>query len=833
MELTAAQRSYHAKWQVLFSIFMLSDTDSAFGQVRYSIPEEMEKGTVIGNIANDLGLPIRELSARGVRLVSRTKTQYFDLNIGDGNLLLNEKIDREQICTLMIECLLHFQVLVENPMHLYAAEVEIQDINDNSPTFQHPEIILKIGELTEPGTQFSFENAQDPDIGQNSLQCYDLSPNKHFKLIAENHREGPKSAALVLEKALDREKNRFDLLTVTATDGGVPSRSGTMQIRIIVVDANDNAPVFSKAVYKASLLENAAKGTVVIQINATDSDEGSNGEITYSFSKIAKPARHIFDLDSITGEIKVSGNVDFEVTTFYEMEIKATDSGDLAAYCKVLLEIIDVNDNPPEITITSFSSPIPEDSVPGTVIALLNVDDPDSGENGNVLCSIPENLPFTLKSSLYSYYTLATKRTLDREQFSEYNITITVTDKAVPPLTTIKSILLKVSDINDNPPVFNQTSYTAYIRENNPLGSFICWIKATDLDWDQNARLTYFVVETQIHGMPLSSYLSINPDNGNIQALQSFDHEQLTDFQFLVKAQDSGSPPLSSNVTVKIYVLDQNDNAPKILYPSQTDSSSPLELAPRSAEAGDLVTKVVAVDADSGQNAWLSYKLLKATEPKCFSVGLHTGEIRTTRLFLDKDAVKQSIVILVKDNGVPSLSSTVTLSIVVADNFPEILPDLDRLSSETEYSSNLTLYLVIALASVSFVFLGFIIVLMVIKIRHWQSSRFFHSLNVRSTPNFPPCYADIDGVRTLPQNYAYEVYLTTNSTKSELKYVKPCNQSIIEHNLSADLIRAELYRKEQSNVSKDSDALKEVSSFSTSTELGCDLNCAIHLKCSI
>uniref|UniRef100_H3A381 Cadherin domain-containing protein n=1 Tax=Latimeria chalumnae TaxID=7897 RepID=H3A381_LATCH len=730
--------------------------ESVSGQVRYSIPEEMEKGTIVGNIANDSGLPIRELSARGVRLVSRTKTQYFDLNIRDGNLLLNEKIDREQICTRMIECLLPFQVLVENPMHLYGAEVEIQDINDNSPRFQQQEIVLKISELTEPGTRFSFENAKDPDVGINSVQRYKLSPNDHFKVNGKNYSEGPKSTELVLEKALDREKNPFHLLTVTATDGGVPARSGTMQIRIIVIDANDNTPVFTKSVYKASLAEHAAKGTIIIEVNAIDLDEGSNGEITYSFSKIAETGRQIFDLDSITGEIKISGNVNFEETTFYEMEIKATDGGDRSAYCKVLLEIIDINDNPPEITITSISSPIPEDSLPGTVIALLNVDDPDSGENGNVLCSIPENLPFTLKSSLYNYYTLATERTLDREQFSEYNITITATDKGVPPLTTRKSILLKVSDINDNPPIFNQTSYTAYIRENNPLGSVICSIKATDLDWDQNARLTYFVTETQIHGIPLSSYISINPDNGNIQALQSFDHEQFRYLQFLVKAQDSGSPPLSSNVTVKIYVLDQNDNAPEILYPSQTDSSSPLELAPRSAEAGDLVTKVVAVDADSGQNAWLSYKLLKAAEPKCFSVGLHTGEIRTARLFLDKDAIKQTIVILVKDNGVPSLSSTVTLHILVADNFPEILPDLDRFSTETEYSSNLTLYLVIALASVSFVFLGFIIVLMVIKLRHWQSSRFFHSLNARNTPNFPPCYADIDGVRTLPQNYSYE-----------------------------------------------------------------------------
>ncbi|XP_064422984.1 protocadherin gamma-A11-like [Latimeria chalumnae] len=809
MEIASAERRYNLKGQVfLFVLLLLSPLSCASEKIRYSIPEEMEEGSVVGNIAKDLGLNIRELSARGVRVVSRTKTQYFTVNVENGNLLLNENIDREQICTYAPQCLLTVQILVENPMHLYPAEVEIQDINDNAPMFPEQEIVLEISEITEPGTRFPFDNAHDPDIGVNSLQSYVLSPNYYF-IVLQTSKEGEKYAELVLEKALDREKEAVHVLSLTAMDGGLPVKSSTVKITIIVLDANDNAPLFTERVYKVSLQEGVSVGAVVLQVNAIDVDEGSYGEVTYSFNKISEKARQVFEVDSKTGEVIATGKVDFEEASSYEIEIRAKDGGGLTAYCKVLLEIIDINDNPPVITVTSFSTSVSEDSLPGTVIALLNVDDPDSGENGKVLCFVPPNFPFNLTSSIDNFYTLATDRVLDRELVSEYNITIIAIDRGVPSLTTSKSVLLKISDINDNPPIFNQTSYTAYVNENNPPGSFICSVKATDLDWDQNARLTYYITETQVHGKLVSSYISINPENGNIQALRSFDHEQFRDFHIQVIAQDAGSPPLSSNVIVNVFILDQNDNAPEILYPPRRDGASAIELTPRSAKRGYLVTKVVAVDADSGQNAWLSYKLLKATESNSFSIGLHSGEVRTARLFLDKDIVKQTLTILVKDNGQPSLSATVTLSLLVADNFPKILPDLDRLSANTDHSSNLRLYLVISLASVSLLFLVFIIVLTVIKIRHWRSSRLFHSLNSRAVPIFPPCYAEVDGSKPTPQTYCYEVHQTINSNKSEFNYLKLYGRGITENNPPSDALLAELQRQEQSSACKNSDVTKE------------------------
>uniref|UniRef100_H3ABH6 Cadherin domain-containing protein n=1 Tax=Latimeria chalumnae TaxID=7897 RepID=H3ABH6_LATCH len=783
------------KWQIAeFFLLIWISFYTVIGQVRYSIPEEMERGFLVGNIIKDIGLNIKDLEDRKLRVIVGSKKQYFDVNLGTGNLHVSERIDREDVCGDSSACVIDFEIVVENPLNLYRVEVEIKDVNDNPPTFAKTKQQLEMSESTLPGARFRLNYAQDPDVGLNSLQNYHLSDNEHFILQTQTGSDGSKFMDLVLEKQLDREKQKEYLLTVTAIDGGVPVRSSSAQVHVNVLDSNDNFPVFPQSLYKLSLVENTVIGTLVLKVNATDIDEGSYGKVTYSFSKISERARQIFDIDSETGEIKVTGNLDFEEAAFYEMEIRAKDSGGLTVYCKVLLEVIDVNDNPPEITVKSFTSRIPEDAFPGTVIALLNVDDHDSGENGKVICSIPENLPFTLKSSLYNYYTLTSNRTMNREQISEYNITITARDKGVPPLTASKSVLLKISDINDNPPVFNQTSYTAYVNENNPPGSFICSVKATDLDWNQNARLTYSITETRIHGKPVFSYVSINPENGNIQALRSFDHERFRDLQIQVKAQDAGSPPLSNNVTVNVFILDQNDNAPEILYPPQRNNASAIELAPRSAVPGYLVTKVVAVDADSGQNAWLSYKLLKAAEPNSFLVGLHTGEIRTTRLFVENDVVKQTLAILVKDNGRPTLSATVTLNILVADNFPEILPDLDRLSTDKDHNSSLTFYLVISLASVSFLFLGFIIVLMIVKVRHWRSSRLFHSMNTKGTPYFPPCYSEADGFRTLPQTYSYEVHLTTNSNKNEFDFFKPSKQSAFEINSSDDIVQTELQR---------------------------------------
>ncbi|XP_037763066.1 protocadherin gamma-A10 isoform X18 [Chelonia mydas] len=771
--MTDIKRLRDCSWRVLFCFVFFTVWEAISGHIRYSIPEEMQKGSFVGNIIKNLGLDTKEFSDRGVRIVSRGKRQYFALNVKSGYLYSTERIDRDQICGQMEKCLLNFEVLVKDKAKLFAVEVEITDINDNEPRFQEDELEFRISELVAVGTRYFLEGAQDPDVGINSVQGYNLSSNKHFSLDVQTGAHGDKYAELVLEKSLDREEQDVHDLILTATDGGDPVRSGTAQIRVIVLDANDNAPVFSQPVYKVSVLENVPVGSLLLTVNATDPDEAINSEVTYSLRKMKDKASQIFQVDSKTGEISTVGNLDYEEAALYEMEVQAKDVGDLTARSKVLIAVIDINDNEPQITVTSVTNSVSEDSPPGTVIVFIHLHDLDSGENGDVICSIPPNLPFRLQKSFDNYYSLVSDRALDRERVSDYNVTITATDRGTPPLSSTTTILVQLSDINDNAPIFNQTSYTLYITENNPRGASVCSLKANDPDSGENARVTYSITGTQNQEAPLSSSISINSETGALYALRSFDYEQFREIRFQVQAQDGGSPPLSSNVSVTVFILDQNDNSPHILHPSfPTDGSTGVELAPRSSEPGYLVTKVVAVDADSGQNAWLSYQLLKATEPGLFSVGLHSGEIRTARSFVDKDALKQSLVVLVKDNGQPPLSSTATVTVVVADSIPEILSDLSSLSAPADPQSSLTLYLVIAVASVSCLFFTFILVLLALRLRRWRNSQLFDSSSVTFSGVPVSQFVGIDGVRAFLHSYSHEGSLTTNSRKSQFNFPK-------------------------------------------------------------
>ncbi|XP_059554652.1 protocadherin gamma-A4 isoform X10 [Myotis daubentonii] len=744
-------------------------------QIRYSVPEELEKGSFVGNIAKDLGLEPPELAERGVRIVSRGRTQLFALNARSGSLVTAGRIDREELCDRSPTCVVSLEILLEDKVKIFGVEVEIIDVNDNAPNFGTEQREIKVAEYESPGTRFPLPEAFDPDVGVNSLQGYQLSSNAYFSLDVQNGADGIKYPELVLERALDREEEAVHHLVLTAFDGGDLARSGTTRIHVTLVDTNDNAPLFSQPEYHVSVRENVPVGSRILTVKATDPDEGANGEVTYSFRKVRDKISQLFQLNSVTGDITILEDLDYEDSGFYDIDVEAHDGPGLRARSKVLVTVLDVNDNAPEVTVTSLTSSIQETSSPGTVIALFNVHDSDSGENGLVTCSIPNTLPFTLEKTYGNYYRLLTHRALDREEVSEYNITVMATDHGTPPLSTETHISLKVADINDNPPAFPHASYSAYLPENNPRGASFLSITAQDPDSIENARVTYSLAEGTLQGEPLSSYVSINSDTGVLYALRSFDYEQVRDLQLLVTASDSGDPPLSSNVSLSLFVLDQNDNAPEILYPSlPTDGSTGVELAPRSAEPGYLVTKVVAVDRDSGQNAWLSYRLLKASEPGLFVVGLHTGEVRTARALLDRDALKQSLVVAVQDHGQPPLSATVTLTVAVANSIPDVLADLGSLEiPSTPEASDLTLYLVVAVAAVSCVFLAFVIILLALRLRRWHSSRQLQASGGGLAGVPTSHFVGVDGVQAFLQTYSHEVCLTADSGKSHLIFPQP------------------------------------------------------------
>ncbi|XP_045886275.1 protocadherin gamma-A5-like [Micropterus dolomieu] len=766
--------------QVLLFISLLS-LGSVFGQVSYSIPEEMAKGSLVGNIAQDLGLEIKRLISGKAKIYTRNSDEYIELNRERGVLLVKERIDREVLCTETALCALHFQIVLENPMEFYTVTVQITDINDNTPNFEKSEMKFKISESAITGAKFVLERAVDLDVGINDLQTYTLKPTDNFALKLHNNADGNKNVEMVLQKPLDREKQEQISLVLTAVDGGEPQMSGTMLIVITVLDANDNAPVFTQPTYKAAVTENSPKGTVVATVTAADADEGSNGKITYSITNTLDNVRKVFEVNEESGEISLIGNIDFERSRHFQIDLLASDEGGLTDSCKLIVDVQDVNDNHPEISIMSKSTVISEDAKLNTVVTMINIEDLDSGENGNVKCFINENVPFILKTSSNNFYSLVTDSDLDRERASEYNITVTCSDEGVPSLSSSVTLTLQISDVNDNAPVFERSSYEAYIVENNTPGLSIFTVKARDADWNQNARVSYILEDSSVNGVPVSSYVSVSADSGVIHAVRSFDYEQIKDFQFRVKVQDGGSPPLSSNVTVKLVIQDQNDNPPQVLYPVQTGGSLVAEMVPRSADVGYLVTKVVAVDVDSGQNAWLSYKLQKATDRALalFEVALQNGEIRTIRQVTDKDAVKQRLTVIVEDNGQPSRSATVIVNVAVADSFPEVLSEFTDFTHDKEYNDNLTFYLVLALAVVSFLFITCLVVIISVKIYRWRQSRVLYHSNLPVIPYYPPRYSDTLGTGTLQHVYNYEVCRTTDSRKSDCKFGRAGSQNVL------------------------------------------------------
>ncbi|XP_039976459.1 protocadherin beta-16-like [Xiphias gladius] len=752
---------------------------SVIGQVSYSVPEEMPKGSFVGDIAQDLGLDVKRLKSGKARIYTGDSAEHIELNKERGVLLVKDRIDREAICAQTSPCALHFQVILENPMEFYSITVEVTDINDNAPIFKRGEMKFRISESAMTGAVFLLQQAIDLDVGVNGLQSYLLKPTDNFALRLQNQADGSKMVEMVLQRPLDREKQDHLSLVLTAVDGGEPQLSGTVQIHISVLDNNDNAPVFTQKNYKSTIRENSPSGTQVVIVSASDSDEGSNGKVSYTILNLLDNVSELFEINRETGEVTLIGNSDFEKKQQYQIHVQASDEGGLTDSCKIIVEITDTNDNIPVINVMSMSTAIKEDIEPGTVVTMINIQDPDAGKNGKVQCNINENIPFTISSTSNNFFSLTTDGELDRERASEYNITVTCSDEGVPSLSSSVTLTLQISDVNDNAPVFERSSYEAYIVENNTPGLSVFTVKARDADWNQNARVSYILEDSSVNGVPVSSYVSVSADSGVIQAVRSFDYEQIKDFHFRVKAQDGGSPPLSSNVTVKILIQDQNDNPPQVLYPVQTGGSLVAEMVPRSADVGYLVTKVVAVDVDSGQNAWLSYKLQKATDRALFEVGLQNGEIRTIRQVTDKDAVKQRLTVIVEDNGQPSRSATVVVNVAVADSFPEVLSEFTDFPHDKEYNDNLTFYLVLALAVVSFLFITCLVVIISVKIYRWRQSRILYQSSLPVIPYYPPRYSDTLGTGTLQHVYNYEVCRTTDSRKSDCKFGRAGSQNVL------------------------------------------------------
>uniref|UniRef100_A0A8C9AQ96 Protocadherin-19 n=1 Tax=Prolemur simus TaxID=1328070 RepID=A0A8C9AQ96_PROSS len=682
---------------VLLLLAVLWTQAAALINLKYSVEEEQRAGTVIANVAKDAreaGFALDPRQASAFRVVSNSAPHLVDINPSSGLLVTKQKIDRDLLCRQSPKCIISLEVM-SSSMEICVIKVEIKDLNDNAPSFPAAQIELEISEAASPGTRIPLDSAYDPDSGSFGVQTYELTPNELFGLEIKTRGDGSRFAELVVEKSLDRETQSHYSFRITALDGGDPPHMGTVGLSIKVTDSNDNNPVFGESTYSVSVPENSPPNTPVIRLNASDPDEGTNGQVVYSFyGYVNDRTRELFQIDPHSGLVTVTGALDYEEGHVYELDVQAKDLGpnSIPAHCKVTVSVLDTNDNPPVINLLSVNSElveVSESAPPGYVIALVRVSDRDSGLNGRVQCRLLGNVPFRLQE-YESFSTILVDGRLDREQHDQYNLTIQARDGGVPMLQSAKSFTVRITDENDNHPHFSKPYYQVIVQENNTPGAYLLSVSARDPDMGLNGSVSYQIVPSQVRDMPVFTYVSINPNSGDIYALRSFNHEQTKAFEFKVLAKDGGLPSLQSNATVRVIILDVNDNTPVITAPPLINGTAEIYI-PRNSVIGYLVTTVKAEDYDEGENGRVTYDMTEG-DRGFFEIDHVNGEVRTTRTFNENSKASYELIVVAHDHGKTSLSASALVLVYLS-------PALD--AQESMGSVNLSLIFIIALGSIA------------------------------------------------------------------------------------------------------------------------------------
>ncbi|XP_073899392.1 protocadherin-8 isoform X2 [Castor canadensis] len=679
--------------------------------VRYSTFEEDAPGTVIGTLAEDLHMKVS--GDTSFRLMKQFNNSLLRVREGDGQLTVGDAgLDRERLCGQAPQCVLAFDVVSfsQEQFRLVHVEVEVRDVNDHAPRFPRAQIPVEVSESAAVGTRIPLEVPVDEDVGANGLQSVRLTePHSPFRVELQTRADGAQCADLVLLQELDRENQAAYSLELVAQDGGRPPRSATAALSVRVLDANDHSPAFPQgAVAEVELAEDAPVGSLLLDLDAADPDEGPNGDVVFAFGARTPPeARRLFRLDPRSGRLTLAGPVDYERQDTYELDVRAQDRGPgpRAATCKVIVRIRDVNDNAPDISITPLAAPgapaaspfaaaaaaaalgetdatssaepgtpeadatslVPEGAARESLVALVSTSDRDSGANGQVRCALYGHEHFRLQPAYAGSYLVVTAASLDRERIAEYNLTLVAEDRGAPPLRTVRPYTVRVGDENDNAPLFTRPVYEVSVRENNPPGAYLATVAARDPDLGRNGQVTYRLLEAEVgrSGDAVSTYVSVDPATGAIYALRSFDYESLRQLDVRIQASDGGSPQLSSSSLVQVRVLDQNDHAPVLVHPVPANGS--LEVAVPGRTARDTaVGRVQARDVDEGANGELAFDLQQQEPREAFVIGRRTGEIVLTGdLSQEPPGRVFRALLVISDGGRPPLTTTATVSFVV------------------------------------------------------------------------------------------------------------------------------------------------------------------------
>ncbi|XP_061743404.1 protocadherin-17-like isoform X1 [Nerophis ophidion] len=780
--------------------------------LNYSVPEEQGPGTVIGNIAKDARLGLEQTGQGGqgkkanFRVLENSAPHLIDVDPQSGLLYTKQRIDRETLCKRNPKCQLSMEVFA-NDKEICMIKIDIQDINDNSPSFPSDQIDIDISENAVPGTRFPLTSAHDPDAGENGLKTYQITRDDYnlFSLEVKSRGDGTKFPELIIQRPLDREERNHHTLILSATDGGEYSRSGTMQINVKVIDSNDNSPVFDQPSYVVEIPENSPPGKVLIDLNATDPDEGNNGQVVYSFSGYApERIRELFSIDSRTGVIKIQGEIDYEESPVIEIDVQAKDLGPnpIPGHCKVTVKVLDRNDNWPSIGFVSVRQGAISEAAPsGTVIALVRVTDKDSGRNGQLQCRVLGNVPFKLEENYDNFYTVVTERPLDREAQDEYNVTIVAKDNGIPPLNSTKSFTVKILDENDNVPRFTKSVYLLQIPENNIPGEFLGSVLAHDPDLGQNGTVYYSIINSNVSGGDVNTYVNVNAANGAIYAVRSFNYEQIKYFDFKVLARDAGSPHLESNTTVRISILDVNDNIPVIVLPLLQNDTAEIHV-PRNVGVGYIVTTVRAVDNDYGESGRLTYEISDGNEEHLFEMDPATGEVRTAHPFWENASPAVELIIRVSDHGKPTLTTAARLIIKASNGHPAD----GLLHVDNHQKWDMSLPLIVTLSIISIMLLAAMVTIAVkckrenkeIRTYNCRIAEYSHpqlgkgkkkklnkndimlvqseveerdAMNVMNVVSSP-------SLATSPMYFDYQTRLPLSSPRSEVMYLKPTTNNL-------------------------------------------------------
>ncbi|KTF84131.1 hypothetical protein cypCar_00009442 [Cyprinus carpio] len=532
------------------------------GTLQLQLDEEQPAGTVVGDIS--AGLP-----------PDMTATHYFisdhqgtgigtDLDIDESTGIIKtaKVLDREVRDRYSFIAVTITGITVE-------VTILVNDINDHAPVFPRKRATFKIPEQTTIGTKFPLEPALDADEDQLTTQGYIITDGNVGQAFLLETKRGSNKVLyldLVVNTVLDRETRSSYTLLLEAFDGGSPKRTGQMILDVIVQDINDNAPVFNQSRYHAVISENLQPGNNILQVFASDADEGDNGLVLYDINRRQSDPDRYFVIDTRTGVITLNKPLDFEMRRVHELVVQARDNASQPEVTNafVTIQVRDYNDNQPTMTIIFLSedgSPrISEGAQPGQYVARISVTDPDYGEYANVNVSLEGGdgkFALTTKDSII--YLICVDQILDREEQDHYELRVLATDSGTPPLRAESSFTIQVTDVNDNPPLFDQPEYTQVIPEVAFPGSFVVQVTARDKDQGPNGDVQYSILQNEeTH----SDWFSVDAVTGIVTTLTQLDYEMDPMPSITVVAADRGRPPLSSTAVVKVILQDINDNEP-------------------------------------------------------------------------------------------------------------------------------------------------------------------------------------------------------------------------------------------------------------------------------